>query len=85
MKIENKKENQIESILENLKTLYATNYIDRESYEKFLNMLEETLLAEKEEATSTPAIHKESIDQQLERAKNRALAKKLMHSGILYY
>ena len=77
--------NQIESILDNIRILYNFEYIDYNSFTKFLEILEEILLIDKKEVFHFHAIYQENIDQQLERAKNRSLAKKLLAAKFLYY
>ncbi len=73
-------------VIDNMKILYDFEFIDEDLYYTFLKQLMEGL-SEIDEKKSKPdkEISKESLESEIRKAKDKAIAQKLLLFGSLYY
>ena len=78
--------NKFEGILNNLKILYNFDFIDENSFNRFLEQIAESLKsAEATEAKKAQKIKTQNLGEEARKAKDKAIKNKLMLFGSLYY
>ena len=73
-------------VIDNMKILYDFEFIDEELYYSFIKQLMEGLAdLDKKKIKPDKAISKESLESEVRKAKDKAIAQKLLLFGSLYY
>jgi len=73
-------------VIDNMKVLYDFEFIDEELYYSFIKQLMEGL-SDRDNKKSRPEkkISKQSIENEVRKAKDKAIAQKLLLFGSFYY
>lgn len=73
-------------VIDNMKTLYDFEFIDEEQYYSFIKQLMEGLSEiDKKKSRRDKEISMESLESEVRKAKDKAIAQKLLLFGSLYY
>ncbi|OLS32286.1 MAG: hypothetical protein HeimAB125_10530 [Candidatus Heimdallarchaeota archaeon AB_125] len=73
-------------VIDNMKILYDFEFIDEEQYYSFIKQLMEGLSEiDKKKSRRDKEISMESLESEVRKAKDKAIAQKLLLFGSLYY